>query len=239
MKLCLDFGNSFVKLSIYDGTKEVYYYRKPELPLEKIDDLFETFPIKRAIYSTTRIIDEEILHHLHNKVHLLELNADTKVPINNQYETPKTLGKDRLAAVVAAYKLHPNKGNIVIDAGTCITMDYIDAEGNYKGGNISPGLWMRLKAMNTYTDKLPMVPYKMPKSYLGTNTVKALQNGALRGTIYELQSFITSIQNEFGDTNVIFTGGDTKFFEEHLNFPIFASPNFVLVGLNELLKFND
>ena len=239
MNLCIDFGNTNVKASVYDAGLEHYYYKDQELRIEKVDEICELYSIDRAIVSSTRNLNDEWIQHLSSKVHLMILDEKTKLPIKNGYESPKTLGKDRIAAVVGARALYPNKNCVVIDAGTCITMDFIDAEGLYHGGNISPGIYMRRQAMHDFTDKLPLVDFQYPTSFIGVSTTTALQNGILRGTIYELDSFIQSIIDKFGPTNVILTGGDTKFFEEHLKFTIFASPNLVLVGLNEILQFND
>lgn len=239
MNLCIDFGNTNVKASVYDGGLEHYYYKDRELPIEKLDEICNLYAIERAIVSSTRDLKEDWIQHLSSKTHLLLLDEKTKVPITNEYESPETLGKDRIAGVVGASVLFPKENCIVIDAGTCITMDFIDKGGLYHGGNISPGIYMRRQAMHDFTDKLPLVDFEYPTSFIGVNTTTALQNGILRGTIYELDSFIQSIIDKFGPTNVILTGGDTKFFEEHLKFTIFASPNLILVGLNEILQIND
>lgn len=239
MNLCIDFGNTNAKLSIYDGDMEAYYYKNTDLSKDKIDDIFGEYHITKAIISSTRHLDEAMVQHLSSKVHLTILDHLTPLPIDNLYETPETLGKDRVAAVIGARSQFPNQNCVVIDAGTCITMDFIDAQGRYHGGNISPGIYMRRQAMHDFTDKLPLVDFKYPSNFIGSNTDSALQNGILRGTIYELETFIDSVNKKFGDSQVVFTGGDTIFFEEHLKFTIFAAANLVLVGLNEILKFND
>ena len=235
MNLCLDFGNTYVKASIFNNREEVYYYRDFDISVAKVESLTKEYPIKTAIISSTRNLDKEYLHQVRQKIHLIQLNEDVLVPIKNLYQTPKTLGRDRLAGVVAAHALFPDENCVVIDAGTCITMDFIDKGGNYHGGNISPGISMRRQAMNDFTDKLPLVPFEYPEDFIGKNTTEALQNGILRGTIYEIETFIDSVSAKYGKTHIIFTGGDTKFFEEHLKFPIFAAANLVLVGLNEIL----
>lgn len=236
--LCVDFGNTNVKLSIYQEELEVYYYKDKSLSQNKIHELFEGFNIENTIISSTRDLEDGFIQHLKSHSHLIFLDHNTKIPIKNNYETPKTLGKDRLAAVIGAHKIFAKDTCVVVDAGTCITMDVIDNNGIYHGGNISPGIYMRRQAMHDFTDNLPLVNLSYPNSFIGTNTEAALQNGILRGTIYEIETFIDSVSDVFGPVKVVFTGGDIKFFEEHLKFTIFASPNLVLKGLNEIIKFN-
>lgn len=239
MNLCIDFGNTNVKLSVYNGDLERYYYKNKELTTEKVDEIFSEYAIEKTIVSSTRNLEDAFLHHLGLKTNLYILDHTTKIPIKNLYRTPETLGKDRLAAVVGATSIFPNTNCIVIDAGTCLTMDFIDDQKQYHGGNISPGIYMRRQAMHDYTDKLPLVDLEYPESFIGNDTGSALKNGILRGTIYEIESFIGLVNEKFGSSNILFTGGDVKFFEEHLKFTIFASSNLVLVGLNEILKIND
>jgi type III pantothenate kinase len=239
MNLCIDFGNTNVKLSVYEGDFESFYYKQEELSINKVDEIFEDYPIVKTIVSSTRNLNDDLLRHLESKTNLIILSHETEVPIINLYDTPATLGKDRLAAVIGASVTFANTNCVVIDAGTCLTMDFIDYKKQYHGGNISPGIFMRRQAMHDFTDKLPLVDLDYPSSYIGKSTESALKNGILRGTIYEIESFIERIISDFGESKVLFTGGDTSFFEEHLKFTIFASPNLVLVGLNEILKFND
>ncbi len=239
MNLCIDFGNTNVKVSVFDGELERYYYKNNDLSKDKVNEICNNYNIEKAILSSTRNLTADFLQHLGSKVHLTVLDHNTPLPIKSLYETPETLGKDRIAGVIGARYEFPSTNCVVIDAGTCITMDFIDAKGQYHGGNISPGINMRRQSMHDFTDKLPLVDFKYPSSFIGKNTESALQNGILRGTIYELETFIDSINKEFGDSKVLFTGGDTIFFEEYLKFTIFAASNLVLVGLNEILRFND
>ena len=239
MFLCIDFGNTNVKASVYKDDNELYYYKSSDLPIEKIKWIVEEYNIQKCIFSSTRSLSTQYIQQINQITHLIQLNKDTKIPVTSGYKTPDTLGSDRIAAIVAAKKMFPKKTVVVIDAGTCITMDVADKKGHYHGGNISPGIFMRRQAMHDFTDKLPLVDFQFPDQYIGKSTESALQNGILRGTLYELQSFIELVIEEFGDTQVVLTGGDTKFFEEHLKFTIFASSNLVLKGLNEIIKINE
>jgi type III pantothenate kinase len=143
-----------------------------------------------------------------------------------------------LASAVACTVLYPNQDCVFINAGTCITMDFIDKLKQYHGGNISPGINMRLKSMHKFTARLPLVLSSFNKKLMGQTTEEALQNGAVKGAIYEVESFLNHLSEEYGRPKVIIAGGDAYFFENHGNFKIFACPNLVLVGLNEILNFN-
>lgn len=239
MFLCIDYGNTNVKVSVYDGDKEVYYFKAEDLPIPKVQWIVNQYNITKSILSSTRDLTDDYIQQIKKLTHLITVTESTLLPITNGYSTPKTLGKDRIAAVTGAHSIFPDKTKVVIDAGTCITIDVIDNKGHYHGGNICPGLYMRRQAMHDFADQLPLVDLMFPDDFIGKSTRTALQNGILRGTLYELQTFISLVEARFGSTQVLITGGDAKFFEEHLNFTIFASSNLVLIGLNEILKIND
>ena len=162
----------------------------------------------------------------------------TPLPIQNKYKTPKTLGKDRLAAVVAAKELYPRKHCLVIDAGTCITYDLITKESVYLGGAISPGMDMRFQAMNTFTAKLPLVKRKKTTNLIGNTTNSALQSGGVLGAVFEMEGFIRAYRKDFSPLTVILTGGAADFFAIFLKTKIFVHHNLILIGLNKLLNHN-
>ena len=161
------------------------------------------------------------------------------MPIVNLYNTPKTLGLDRLAAVVGASIQYPGKNILVIDIGTCMTFDFIDSKRNYHGGNISPGVELRLKAMHHFTSSLPLVIRKNNMNILGKSTKEALQNGAFQGLKFEIEGFIKNLTNRTKSLTVILTGGDAVNFGETLESKIFVDPNLVLKGLNDILTYNN
>lgn len=167
----------------------------------------------------------------------LELTPDTPLPFRNAYQTPQTLGKDRLAAIAGAHALYPGQNALAIDAGTCIKYDLIDAAGVYHGGNIAPGLHMRLRAMHEQTARLPLVDLKMPELFFGTSTQTALQNGALRGAVLEIQGFIQLFARHRASLQVTLTGGDAEFLIPFLPGPT-IEPSLVLIGLNHILNHN-
>ena len=160
------------------------------------------------------------------------------MPITNLYGTPKTLGLDRLAAVIGAASEYPKKKCLVVDIGTCMTYDYIDHKGNYYGGNIAPGAELRLMSMHHFTSALPLVKRKWNEEMLGKSTKTAIQNGAIWGMKLEIEGFIKTLTSKKGKITVLLTGGDASYFGEILDSEIFVASNLLLKGLHEILKFN-
>ena len=169
----------------------------------------------------------------------LPLTFQTPTPFKNLYQTPSTLGKDRIAAVAGAFSLYPNRNVLVIDAGTCITYDFLTDKGEYLGGGISPGIRMRFKAMHTFTGKLPLIEPDEYDGLIGRSTRESMLSGVYNGVISELNGLISLYQEQFGDIMVIITGGDHEFLHNKLKISIFAAPDLVLLGLNEIFDYND
>ena len=161
------------------------------------------------------------------------------IPIENLYETPHTLGVDRLAAVIEAHSAQPGHPKLVIDAGTCITIDFIDEHGRYKGGNISPGIDMRLDALHTYTSKLPKIEREGEILALGKNTETAIRSGVLRGIEHEINGYIQQFLKIYPSLLVFLTGRIEISFETKLKSVIFADSFLVLKGLNRILEYNE
>ena len=238
MNLCIDIGNTRIKIGVFDKGQMIHhdaFYTMSEIEIVK---LIQKHKIKRAISSSTRKHITAFEKWVKAKIDLLRLTHETAIPIVNKYHTPETLGKDRLAVVIGCTKVYPKKNCLVIDAGTCITYDLIDAEGIYFGGNISPGLRMRAEAMDTMTSSLPLVEPKYNSDYIGKSTETAMQNGIVYGTLLEMESFIAMIKDDIGEINVIITGGDAPFFEDLLKSKIFAHSFLVLEGLDVIINYN-
>ena len=170
---------------------------------------------------------------------MLYLGADTPLPVENLYETPRTLGYDRMAAVVGANALCPGRDLLVIDAGTCITYEFIDASGRYHGGNISPGLQMRFKALHQFTGRLPQVQAEGRLLPLGKDTDTAIRSGVLQGMEYEISGYIQTMKHKYPELLVFLTGGNEFSFDTNLKNIIFADKFLVLKGLNRILNYND
>lgn len=170
---------------------------------------------------------------------LMKLTYQTPLPIKNLYETPQTLGCDRLAAVVGAVTLQPGRDILIIDAGTCITYELVDANSFYYGGNISPGLGMRLKALNHYTGKLPLVQPEGCMPMIGKDTETAIRAGVKKGIEYEIEGYIRNLRYKYPELLVFLTGGDDFSFDTNLKNCIFADKFLVLKGLNRILDYNN
>lgn len=239
MNLAIDIGNTRAKLAWFKAGELIEKVVIEQTSPEKIFSRLTNHLVKNVIYSTVAdATDAELLAYLKEHYFFVQLTATTPIPIKNEYRTPETLGRDRLAAVVGAHHLLPARSCLVIDAGTCITFDLIDANGHYKGGNISPGLTMRMKAMHRFTARLPQVEQGETERWLGYDTESALKNGAQWGTIFEIKSFCHKCEEEFGAINVILTGGDADFLAKKLKRKIFVNHDLVLVGLNKILDYN-
>jgi len=192
-----------------------------------------------CMLSSVSDVDQVAIDALKQKAaHFMELTAETKIPVNNLYKTPETLGKDRLAAVVGAYSLFPGKDILVIDAGTALTIDFIDREGNYHGGVISPGLNMRFRALHEYTKKLPFLSQTDDFEIIGNSTISAITSGVQNGIIFEVNAYINHFVKIFPQFVNILTGGDAIFFVNKIEKCIFAEPNLVFFGMEKIILIN-
>lgn len=238
LNLCIDIGNTRVKMAVLDIDNNIVDKKMTKNPsIRATRSLIKLHNLKGGIVSSTRNLDLVYLKKVRDLIPIIILDHHTSIPIKSVYETPETLGKDRLAGIIGAYGMFGKSASCVVDIGTCITFDVIN-KGIYLGGNISPGIHLRIKAMHAYTDKLPLVEHVINDNIVGTSTVKALQNGAFYGTKGEIESFIRQLKQQFGKINVIFTGGDAQLFAEHMESKIFVRPYLVLEGLNEIIKYN-
>ena len=244
MNLVLDLGNTQGKLALFNGPELLELTRLQPADLFKgvQSALQEHQGIKAAIISSVVNHPEQLEAVLAQHCALTVLNPSTPLPITNSYATPATLGRDRLAAAVAAHTRWPGQNVLSIDAGTCITFDLLTSDGSYQGGAISPGIAMRFKALHTFTEHLPLIPGVPQNSgtqLVGTTTEQSIQSGVLNGVAAEVQGIVDVYRAQYKGLNVVLTGGDLPFFEKALKNPIFAAPNLVLEGLNSILSFND
>ena len=238
MNLTIDIGNSRTKLGVFDGERLVErpVLRKPKI--EEIGQVIDRYGVERAILSTVADYSAELDDFLREKLFYIQLKKDTPLPIRNDYKTPETLGKDRIAAAVGAWCIFPNKNLIVMDAGTCITIDFVHHTGVYMGGTITPGISLRYKAMHHFTSRLPLVKRQRLDGFIGYSTESCMRVGAQMGATLELKGFMERYEEEFGEISVIMTGGDADYFVSELKNEIFARPNLVLTGLNDILRYN-
>jgi len=240
MNLTIDIGNTQAKLVVFDGENPVEEQRTSNTSLEALSNIIAHYPIEKGIVSSVANLaspTEMLLSCLPFPV--LRLTPTTPVPfIVNEYRTPSTLGADRLAAVVGAVVLQPGKDLLIIDAGTCITYDFLDSNGHYKGGNISPGLHMRLQAMHDQTARLPLVEAEGERPSIGYDTETAIRSGAIEGIKFEIEGYIRLYKKKFPSLLVFLTGGDHFDFDTPIKNTIFADNFLVARGLNRILAYN-
>lgn len=239
MNLIIDVGNTRIKTAVFYNSKLIH---TESITKESFDsdviEIIKKYQCSNAIISSVGSLKNAQIPKLHAEINLIELNYNTKVPFLNKYTTPKTLGVDRIALVSSAISKYTNKNVLIIDAGTCITYDYINNEGIYYGGAISPGLQMRYKALNFFTEKLPLLEVSEKFELVGNSTETSIHSGVINGVINEIDGIINQYRKKNTDLTVVLTGGDVNFLSNRLKNGIFANPNFLLEGLNTILTYN-
>jgi|SRR5690554_509452 len=240
MNLAIDIGNTWVKFGVFaSGELKHKESCSIEAFTTSLKQIAENFPfIKKAIVASVGNLSSHQVQKLEEKYPILILDHTVKLPFVNKYGSPKTLGVDRIALVSAAAKNYPNKNVLIIDAGTCITYDFINADNEYLGGAISPGIHMRYKSLNNYTANLPLLNPKQPETYIGALTQSSIHVGILHGARHEIDGFIDAYKGDFENLTVILTGGDAQFLLDSIKNDIFANPNFLLEGLSHILEYN-
>ena len=239
MNLVIDIGNTVAKLAVFDGDEIVEVIRGSNHSLDLLPVLYKKYPIEKGIIGSVITLSKTIRRQLKEaKYNIRELDYKTPTPIKNLYKTPETLGMDRLAAVVGANHIQPGRNLLVIDAGTAITYEFIDAEGQYRGGNISPGIYTRFKTLNACCDKLPLIDNEGESPTFGYNTETAIRSGVLKGMEFEILGYIEYMRKKYPDLLVFLTGGDNFSFDTNLKSIIFADRFLVLKGLNRILEYN-
>jgi len=240
LNLVLDIGNSRTKAAIFSNGDLVGSAVFTELSVKELQKLVEEFPgTEQVILSSVATVPNEVSEYLQNSfATCLVLNSRTPVPIAIGYLTPETLGLDRIAAAVGARVLFPEMDLLVIDAGTAVTYDLIEKKGIFPGGNISPGLRSRFRALNEYTQNLPLVQEADQWPFIGQTTEEAIRAGVLNGLIIEIDGMIDLLKNKYPGIQPVLTGGDAGFFERRLKNHIFAKFEITLIGLNRILEYN-
>jgi len=240
MRLILDFGNTYQKCAIFNNKEIIAFERFENIQLKDLEAFTKSFPnIKSAILSSVIHFDTEILDWLKNSFTFINLDYNTPTPIINKYASPKTLGKDRLSAAIGAAALFPNQNVLSIDTGTAIKFDMVTKDGEYLGGSIAPGLYLRFKSLHTFTDKLPLVSYNNEHPLIGNDTQLSILSGVMNGALAEINGLIHDYKQQFNDLKIVLTGGESIYFVKSIKSHIFADSNLVIKGLNEILKFNE
>ena len=239
MNLAIDVGNTRVKAAVFEKDKlvELIVFDKTKI-LSEIKKILKKHVISNGIMSNVASVSDSKLKKLQNLLQIKVISSSTKVPFENLYKTPKTLGVDRIALVAGAVSQFSGNNILVIDAGTCITFDFVNSEGAYLGGAISPGLQMRFNSLNYFTANLPLLEKEELSDFIGKNTSESINSGIINGVIQEIDGVINQYKKKYLDLTVVLTGGDTNFLSKQLKSGIFANQNFLLQGLNTILIFN-
>ena len=239
MDLVIDLGNTNKKLALFKKGKLFRLKQYPFFNLEILRDFVENNTlIDRCILASVVSYPRSVQNFLAQRFRFLEFTELTPVPVINLYRSKSTLGKDRLAAAVAAAGRFPGKDVLVINAGTCITYDLVNARKEYLGGGISPGIHMRLEALHTFTGKLPLIRIKKIETLIGNTTERSILSGVLNGVVAETGGIAERYREQFPQLVTVLSGGDAKYFDKRLKISIFALPNIVIHGLYKILDFN-
>lgn len=240
MNLIMDIGNTATKLAVFQSDKMIQVQTVATTNmLAEVEALLKKFSrVKHGLLSSVKMIDDLELKRLQKLLPIKILDVSFQLPFKNAYDTPHTLGVDRLALMASAVQQYSKRNVLVIDAGSCVTYDFMDSNQNYLGGAISPGVEMRYKALETFTSNLPLLEKTPPNQRIGSSTEASIHSGVIHGLLHEMEGTIKEYQNKYPDLTVILTGGDTDFLCKQFKISIFANSNFLLEGLNFLLEFN-
>ena len=240
MNLIIDIGNNSAKFFLFNGPQMILHTRREKNYRDLLQEWSKQYGIERAIVSTVIDLTEEQKREIEEiGCPIVWFSNQTPMPIGIKYSTPHTLGCDRLAAAIGAADKAPARNLLVIDAGSAITIDFVDKEGNFRCGNISPGIKMRLKALHKFTARLPLVNKEGDTPALGYDTETAIRSGVIRGICHEIDGYINEIRENYGDVFVFLTGGDEKTLIYNIKNRIFADKFLVAKGLNKILSYYD
>lgn len=236
---CFDFGNTRKKVAVFHdaGIKEVIVLADDSI--ETMRSLIEKHNPKKSILSSVIDHNAAIEELLATKTKFHKLSHHTKVSFTTPVGKPETIGADRLALSAAAVHFHPGKNNFVIGLGTCVTYNFINKYNEFVGGSISPGLEMRLKSLNHYTAKLPLIKADSNLPLIGYDTATNILSGVVLGIAKEIDGFIDAYREKYRNFNVLLTGGDIVYLASHLKNKIFADPDLIFKGLYAISEVNN
>ncbi|PWB24913.1 type III pantothenate kinase [Flavobacterium sp. HTF] len=239
MILTVDVGNTRIKAAVFEENTALgnFVFEKNEFEKE-IEKILKKFPdCSDLVIASVGNIEKQSFLAFENKLNIHFLTHEDVFPFINKYATPKTLGIDRMVLAAGATLQFPKQNRLVIDAGTCITYDFIDENDHYLGGAISPGLRLRYESLHNFTARLPLLTLEAPEHYIGDSTKQAIHSGVVNGFVYEIDGFIDEYRANFSNFIIILTGGDTDFLAKRLKNTIFANSNFLLESLNQTFQY--
>lgn len=236
MLLAIDVGNTRIKVAVFEKHTLLFQdvFVKEEAR-KKIENIFKNFSeITESVFSSVGKLDNDVVEMLQKSSKLNIISSETDFPFENKYATPKTLGVDRMVLASGATLQYPNQNRLIIDAGTCITYDFVTAEDVYLGGAISPGFRLRYEALHNYTAKLPLLTLEQPDYFIGNSTSSSIHSGVVNGILNEIEGFINQYRQQYQVLTVILTGGDAEFLAKNIKNTIFANSNFLLESLDAI-----
>ncbi len=242
MNLCIDQGNSRTKVALFreDGTIVKTFIYKSFMSAD-VERLISLYGVTDSIISSVANVSPAVINTLHRlSKHCILFDHNTPIPLQNNYDTPHTLGQDRLAAAIGANYLAPNENLLIIDAGSAITYDYVNAEGEFVGGNIAPGIKMRLMALHQRTRRLPEVEVEENQliPLFGKNTKDAIAAGVIRGVTFEVKGYMRTLAERTDHFCTFITGGNAPYILANLQQEVRYEKHLVLIGLNRILEYN-
>jgi type III pantothenate kinase len=239
--LCIDWGNTLVKAALFnvDGEMvETQQFSENEAAAG-IKGMIDAHQPKAGILCSVTDQSAEVEKQLKAQIPgFIKLDSNTRLPVMNAYSSPESLGADRLALAVGIQDAFPGQNCLAVGLGTCITYNFVQKNKAFRGGAISPGMQMRLKAMHDYTNKLPEVDAGGELLLLGYDTPSCMRSGAIFGMAAEIDGMVAAFADQYPDFNAVLTGGDAPYFASKLKSKIFADPDLLLKGLNLILKYN-
>ena len=239
MNLIVDLGNTSLKWALFDGKNLIFKGNFDYSDFNVIINHWTQFKFERIAVATVIDLPPTLKSFFDSFESVHYVSTNSKLPIKVGYQTPNTLGYDRLANAVAAIELFQNKDLLVIDCGTCLKVDFVSRTDGFLGGAISPGLKMRYKSLHQYTSKLPLLDPAVLRGLYGKTTEESLHNGVVNGMSFEIAGATEKYVQSYPDLKVIITGGDIDYFREVIEKKaIFAEPNLTLIGINLILLYN-
>ena len=237
-QLVLDIGNTNTKYGYFEANALKESGKCSDWSMNEWASFHQKAPFTTVLVGSVGASTKQILSLLPQSCDVAFIDDTTKYPFTTAYDDINTLGIDRGAALSGAMATHPNTPVLVIDAGSCITYDFMDANGHHAGGAISPGRAMRYGALHMFTANLPLLDPTDVVPAIGTSTSSSMSMGVEAGVISEIHAHIEAFTQKFGDFTIILTGGDAQFFGKRLKNSIFAHSKILLEGLNFLLEYN-
>jgi len=239
MLLAIDVGNTRIKCAVFNENILLELRNTESVVLRReIEQIISDYPeISECIISSVGKQTEDDFFYVPKNINVHFVSHRSAFPFTNRYQTPETLGTDRMILVSGATIRFPDQNRLIIDVGTAITYDFIDKNNIYIGGTISPGISLRYKALHTYTAKLPLLEKQEVDFFIEQTTSNSIHSGVINGIVFEINGFVERLCHKYDNFVIILTGGDADFLVKELKNTIFAKPNFLLESLNDLYQY--